>query len=61
MGLGLTLYTFLVFRYTFWKIGGGSDPSVTNVTLFLMKASKKNLTFVKPLVNKILLEEVSGV
>ena len=27
------------FCYTFRKIGGGSDPSVTNITLFLMKAS----------------------
>ena len=30
---------FFDFCYTFRKIGGGSDPSVTNVTLFLMQAS----------------------
>jgi hypothetical protein len=34
------LYFFFDFHYTFRKIGGGSDPSVKNVTLFfLMKAS----------------------
>ena len=40
LNIALLKLFFLDFRYTFWKIGGGSDPSVKNVTLFfLMKAS----------------------